>query len=102
MKQNQIPKFAVRFTIIYIASLFIYSLYQSVFNNVDTFNDWYVLMLESCLYIVVSSQGKFHCKFIKWTCLSILISGTITRLDNAYDFIPLGYWCLLPALILVL
>lgn len=102
MKTKKIARFIVRITIIYIAFVFINTFINSIFLDKEYVNEFYIPLLELCLCIFVWSQGRCHCKYIRWTALSIFISDTITRLDNAYDFIPLGYWCLLPAFILAI
>lgn len=100
MQTKNLPKLIVRITIIYITILFIVTFAQNLFFNKDYISYFYIPLLEFCLCIFVSTQDVYHCKFLKYLAWAIFISDTLTRLNNAYNFIPLGYWCLLPSIIL--
>lgn len=54
---------------------------------------------EIALCVVMSSQGKYHCKYMKYTAYGITTSDGITRADNVWDFIPCDYAIYIPAVI---
>lgn len=38
------------------------------------------------------AQGKYHCKYIKYTACGITVGDAITRIDSVYDFIPIDLY----------
>ena len=42
------------------------------------------------------SEGKYHCKYIKYTALAVLLSDALTQLDNAFDFLTIQMHNLIP------
>ena len=80
-------KFIVRITIIITSIFMIISYLSAQLFGIDIFSDWYIVMFELCVTIYCYSGGKYHCKYIKHLSLAILLSETITRLDNYFDFL---------------
>ena len=80
-------KFIVRITIIITSIFMIISYLSAQLFGIDIFSDWYIVMFELCVTIYCYSEGKYHCKYIKHLSLAILLSETITRLDNYFDFL---------------
>lgn len=95
-------KLLVRFSIFGISSYFLFVFSIAYFWGINIFSDTYVLLLEFCLAVFCSVQGKYHCKFAKFTAWGIFISDTITTLDGKLNFLSVEAACLIPALILSL
>ena len=80
-------KFIVRITIILTSIYMIIAYMCAQLLGVDILSDWYIVMFELCVTIYCYSGGKLYCKYIKHLSLAILLSETITRLDNYFDFL---------------
>lgn len=77
-------------------AIYFLSVYAYAWFGMNRFNDWYIILLELCVCSVMSSQGKYHCKYIKFTAYGLTASDFVTRLDGAYDIFPLTWAVLLP------
>lgn len=91
-------KFFVRITVLYTTIYFIRT-FISAWYGAETFNDAYIILFEICLCIIISSQGKYHCRYIRYTSYALTLCDTLTRLDNVYHFMP-EESCILMALFL--
>jgi hypothetical protein len=94
--------FIVRITIVFVALYFMLAYYMAQFHGVDILYNSYTLLFELCVVIFTFTSGKYHCKFMKWTALSILLVDIISHTDYYFNYIPLNYWSLLPLFILAL
>ena len=74
--------------------------YMAQFHRVDILYNSYTLMFEACVVAYSFSEGKYHCRFAKWTMLSIFASDIISHLDYHYNFISVGIYNYLLAFIL--
>ena len=92
-------KFIVRITIIITSIFMIISYLSAQLFGIDIFSDWYIVMFELCVTIYCYSDGKYHCKYIKHLSLAILLSETITRLDNCFDFLSVFTHNIIPIMI---
>ena len=92
-------KFIVRITIIITSIFMIISYLSAQLFGIDIFSDWYIIMFELCVTIYCYSDGKYHCKYIKHLSLAILLSETITRLDNYFDFLSVFTHNIIPIFI---
>lgn len=81
-------KSLTRFTIIIIATYFFISYAMAQFFSIDILRSTYVLLLEACVVAFTFCSGKYHCRFIRWTALSILICDTLSHADYYLDFVP--------------
>lgn len=93
-------KFLVRATILVVAIYFIVTFLIAQIQGIDVANNIYVLLLEAIVVVYCYSEGKYHCKYMKYTALSILISDTLTRLDYLYDFMSVSLHNLIPVTII--
>lgn len=93
-------KFLVRITIIGVALYFMLAYYMAQFHGVDILYNSYTLMFELCVVAYSFSEGKYHCRFAKWTMLSIFTSDIISHLDYYYNFISVGIYNYLLSFIL--
>lgn len=93
-------KFLVRTTILVVAIYFIVTFLIAQIQGIDVANNIYVLLFEAIVVVYCYSEGKYHCKYMKYTALSILISDTLTRLDYLYDFMSVSLHNLIPVTII--
>jgi hypothetical protein len=93
-------KALVRVCVILIAILFLFWYAVAQFKGVNLFSNFYILLLELIVVVYAFSEGKYHCKFLKYTAVGILVADTITRLDYALDFLNETAHNLIPAAIL--
>ena len=92
-------KFIVRITIILTSIYMLIPYLCAQLFGIDIFSDWYVVMFELCVTIYCYLDGKYHCKYIKHLSLAILLSETITRLDNYFDFLSVFTHNIIPIFI---
>lgn len=83
-------KFLTRVTIILVAIYFMASYISAQFFGVDILRYTYILLFEMCVVAYTFSSGKYHCRFMRWTALSIFGCDTISYLDSHFDFIPIS------------
>lgn len=94
-------KFIVRITIVFTSLYILLSYLVAQICGIDILKDGYSILFELCVVVYAYSEGKYHCKHIKHTALAILLSDTITRLDNTYNFLSVTEHNLIPILLLV-
>lgn len=88
----------VRMTIILTSLYMMISYILSHFFDKDIIGDWYVILYEIVIIIYCFSEGKFHCKYVKFLAFSNLMCDTAMRFDRytmvieteRHDFIPFG------------
>lgn len=95
-------KLLVRLSIITIGIYLVLSYLVAQFYCYDILNDGYVPLFELITVVYCFSEGKYHCKFLKFTALSILFCDVLTRLDNTFDFPSVDAHNLIPIFILAL
>lgn len=88
-------KFVTRLTIILVAVYFIVSFVIAEVFAVDILRDSYILLFELCAVLYTFNSGKYHCKYIRWTGLSIFVCDTIAHLDYYLDFISVRWYNLI-------
>lgn len=89
-------KFVVRASIVLTAIYFVVSLLFAQLLGVDILMPYYIPLFELCVVIYAFSEGKYHCRYIKYTALSLLLADTLTQLDNAFDFLTIEAHNLIP------
>ena len=92
-------KFIVRITIILTSIYMIIAYMCAQLLGVDILSDWYIVMFELCVTIYCYSERRFHCKYIKHLSLAILLSETVTGLDNCFDFLSVFMHNIIPIFI---
>lgn len=95
-------KFLVRITTILVAIYFVGTFLIAQLCGENLFDDHYVLLFELCVVVCTFSEGKYHCKYMKYTALSIFLADTLTRLDYMFDFMSVSAHNLIPIGILAL
>lgn len=95
-------KFLVRITIVITAVYLTISYCLAQFVGIDILDDWYSVLFECITVVYCFSEGKYHCKYMKYTAISILFSDILTRVDNEFDFLSVYAHNLIPIGILAL
>lgn len=94
-------KLILRVTILYTCIYFIYTYIMALFGQ-ECFNDLYIILFEVTLCVVMSTQGRYHCRHMKYTAYGIVSSDTFTRIDSEYDLVSYDMAVLLPVSLVVL
>ena len=85
----------VRLFVVFTALYFIYT-YIMAWFGVECFSDAYIVMAELAICVVMSSHGKYHCKYMKFTAYGLTASDSVTRIDNAFDILGVEASIILP------
>ena len=88
-------KLLVRLFVVFTA-LYLIHTYIMAWFGVECFSDAYIVIAEIVICVVMSSQGKYHCKYMKFTAYGLTASDSITRIDNAFDILGVEASIILP------
>ena len=88
-------KFAVRLFVVFTALYFV-NTYIMAWFGIECFSDAYIVIAELAICVVMSSQGKYHCKYLRHTAYGLTASDCITRIDNAFDIFSVDASIILP------
>lgn len=95
-------RFLTRLTIILVSLYFLISYIIAQVAGIDILRYSYILLFESCVVAFTFCSGKYHCKYIRWTALSILICDLISHTDYYFDYIPVDMFNILLAAIMAM
>ena len=95
-------KFLVRITVVIVASFFVAQYVLAQLFGINIASNIYIPLFELCVVVYTFSEGKYHCKYMKYTALSIFLADTLTRLDYIFDFMSVSAHNLIPIGILAL
>ena len=95
-------KVITRITIVLVSIYFTISYILAQFFGIDILRYSYILLFELCVVTYTFCSGKFHCRFIRWTAISILLADIVSHTDYYFDYIPLEIYNFLPLSILAL
>ena len=88
-------KLFVRLFVVFTA-LYLIHTYIMAWFGVECFSDAYIVIAELAICVVISSQGKYHCKYMKFTAYGLTASDSVTRIDNAFDILGVEASIILP------
>ena len=88
-------KLFVRLFVVF-TTLYFLCTYTMAWYGVECFSDAYIVMAELAICVVMSSQGKYHCKYMKFTAYGLTASDSVTRIDNALDILSVDASIILP------
>lgn len=89
-------KFVVRITVVLTAIYLILSYLVAQTICIDVLRPYYNILFELCVVIYTFSEGKYHCKYIKYTALAILLADVLTYMDNSINFLTVEAHNLIP------
>lgn len=92
----------VRLTVIIVAIYFVISCLVAQLFNVDIMSDWYTTLFALIIAVYAHSEGKYHCKYLKYTATAIFACDFITRLDNTFNFLSAKAHNIIPIAIIAL
>lgn len=95
-------KLALRLSILVISLYMITCYIVALASGINIWSHTYTVLLELCLCICISEQGKYHCKYMKWTLYGITLADALTSLDELFDFVPYNWLAFSPAIIITL
>ena len=88
-------KLFVRLFVVFTA-LYLIHTYIMAWFGVECFSDAYIVMAELAICVVMSSHGKYHCKYMKFTAYGLTASDSVKRIDNAFDILGVEASIILP------
>ena len=88
-------KLFVRLFVVFTA-LYLIHTYIMAWFGVECFSDAYIVMAELAICVVMSSHGKYHCKYMKFTAYGLTARDSVTRIDNAFDILGVEASIILP------
>ena len=88
-------KLLVRLFVVF-TTLYFLCTYTMAWYGVECFSDAYIVMAELAICVVMSSHGKYHCKYMRFTAYGLTASDSITRIDNSYDILSIDAAIVLP------
>ena len=94
-------KFITRLTVILVSIYFLVA-YIFALLGIDILTSSYVVLFELCAVSYTFCSGNYHCKYIRWTALSILIVEIINYTDYYFNYIPVSVYNMIPIFILAL
>lgn len=83
-----ISKLFVRISVICIAIYLIVCYFFAYAFGLDLWHDTYVIALEVCVCLFMSSKGKYYCRYMRWTAYGITFADIITSLEDLFDIMP--------------
>lgn len=95
-------KFLVRLTLVFVAIYFLFAFLIAQYLGIDILLDFHIVPFELVTVVYCYSEGKYNCRYMKYTALSILLSDTLSRIDNHLDFLTVSAHNLIPISILAL
>ena len=88
-------KLFVRLFVVFTALYLIHTYIMAWFGE-ECFSDAYIVFAEIAICFVMSSQDKYHCKYLKHTAYGLTASDCITRIDNAFDILSVDASIIFP------
>ena len=88
-------KLLVRLFVVF-TTLYFLCTYIMAWYGVECFSDAYIVMAELAICVVMSSQGKYHCKYMRFTAYGLTASDSFMRLETAYDILSVDAAIVLP------
>ena len=95
-------KFLVRLTIISVAIYLVIAYLIAQFIGVDILTNTYTLMFELCVVVFTFSDGRYHCKYIRYLMLAIFLSDTLAHSDYLFNFMSVTAHNLISIALLVI
>lgn len=95
-------KTVVRISVVSVTLYFVVAYLCAQFLGIDIPNDYHSIPFEICVVVYAFSGGKYHCRYLKYTAITLPIVDLLSRLDNSYDFLSVAAHNLIPIGIIAL
>lgn len=95
-------KVVVRISVIAVSIYFVVAYLCAQYRRVDILNDYHSIPFEICVVVYCFSEGKYHCRYLKYTAITLPIVDLLTRLDNSFNFLSVTAHNLIPIGIIAL
>lgn len=95
-------KAVVRISVIAVTIYFVAAYLCAQFLGIDILNDYHSIPFEICVVVYALSEGVYHCRYLKYTAITLPIVDLLSRLDNSYDFLSVAAHNLIPIGIIAL
>lgn len=95
-------KVLVRLTVVMVSLYLALSYLIAQLHGEDILDDWYIVLFETIIVVYAFSEGRYHCRYLKYTAITLPIVDLLTRLDNSYDFFSVTAHNLIPIGIIAL
>jgi len=89
-------KLFIRLTILFVAIYMGLCHIIAVAYGINLWSHTYTVLFELCVCICISVQGKYHCKYMRWTAYGICLSDAMVSADELFDFLPYNCIVFLP------
>jgi hypothetical protein len=93
-------KALVRISVILVSVYFMFTLWVAQTFGKDISSDWYATLFALIIVVYAYSEGVYHCRYLKYTAVSIFLCDLLTRLDNTFNFLSVDAHNLIPIWIL--
>lgn len=81
-------KFFVRLTVLLVAIYFIICHINAMVWQINIWSHTYTVMFEICVCLCMSAQGKYQCKYMRWTAYAVCLTDILVSLDELFDILP--------------
>ena len=95
-------KLFVRITVLLVALYMLVCHVAAVTWQINLWSHTYTVLFEICVCLCITAQGKYHCKFMRWTAYGITLNDAIVSADELLDFIPYHIAIVLPFIIITI
>lgn len=95
-------KAVVRISVVSVTLYFVVAYLCAQFLGIDILNDYHSIPFEICVVVYTFSEGVYHCRYLKYTAITLPIVDLLSRLDNSYDFLSVTAHNLVPIGIIAL
>ena len=95
-------KLFVRITVLLVALYMLVCHVAAVTWQINLWSHTYTVLFEICVCLCITAQGKYHCKFMRWTVYGITLNDAIVSADELFDFLPYHIAIVLPFILITL
>lgn len=95
-------KLFIRLTVLFVAFYMVICHIAAVVWQINLWSHTYTVLFEICVCLCITAQGKYHCKFMRWTAYAITLNDALLSADEMFDFIPYSLIIVLPIIIITI
>lgn len=93
-------KLFIRITI-FVVSIYLLICYVLCLFGLDIWHQTYHILFEICVCLCISAQGRYHCKYIRWSAYGVTAADILSELDNYLDFLPVNESIFIPIILII-